>query len=59
MPAARVERLKAPAGLDIGAIEPEEIALSIMSEIVSRRRQAMREKSGDVETDGPSVSARA
>jgi xanthine dehydrogenase accessory factor len=59
LPAARVERLKAPAGLDIGAIEPEEIALSIMSEIVSRRRQAMREKSGDAETAGPSVSARA
>ncbi len=36
-----------------------EIALSIMSEMVSRRRQAMREKSGGAETAGPSVSVRA
>ena len=27
-----------PDGLDIGAIEPEEIALSIMGEIIQRRR---------------------
>ena len=59
MSAERIERLKAPAGLDIGAIEPEEIALSIMSEIVSRRRQALREKTGDAETADPSVSVRA
>lgn len=44
--AARLERLKAPAGLDIGAIEPEEIALSIMGEIVQRRRRAQREEAG-------------
>jgi len=55
MSAERVERLKAPAGLDIGAIEPEEIALSIMSEIVSRRRQAMRDAAGDADTADPSV----
>jgi xanthine dehydrogenase accessory factor len=34
--------LKAPAGLDIGAITPEEIALSILAEIVERRRQGGR-----------------
>ena len=35
-------RLHGPAGLDIGAIEPEEIALSILSEIVlERRKEAM------------------
>jgi hypothetical protein len=38
-----VARLKAPAGLDIGAIEPEEIAVSIMGEIVQVRRQAIRQ----------------
>jgi len=54
--AAQIERLKAPAGLDIGAIEPEEIALSIMGEIVSRRRAAMR---GAAETTGAPASARA
>ena len=32
------EDLHAPAGLHIGAIEPEEIALSVVSEIVARQR---------------------
>jgi xanthine dehydrogenase accessory factor len=36
--AARLARIKAPAGLDLGAITPEEIALSIMAEIVAVRR---------------------
>ncbi|MGE0119078.1 MAG: XdhC family protein [Dongiaceae bacterium] len=35
---ARLERLKAPAGLDLGAITPEEIAVSILAEIVAVRR---------------------
>ena len=39
IPESRVALLKAPAGLDLGAVEPEEIALSIMAEIVQRRRQ--------------------
>lgn len=37
---ASVERLKSPAGLDIGAETPEEIALSIVAEMVQVRRQA-------------------
>jgi xanthine dehydrogenase accessory factor len=32
-----LQRLKAPAGLDIGAANPAEIALSILAEIVQRR----------------------
>jgi xanthine dehydrogenase accessory factor len=36
--AEQVERVKAPAGLDIGARRGDEIALSIMAEIVQRRR---------------------
>ncbi len=35
-----LERIAAPAGLDIGARTPEEIALSIMAQIVERRRRA-------------------
>jgi xanthine dehydrogenase accessory factor len=34
----KVERVWAPAGLDLGAAGPEEIALSIMSQIVAVRR---------------------
>jgi xanthine dehydrogenase accessory factor len=33
-----ITRLKAPAGLDLGAATPAEIALSILAEIVQRRR---------------------
>jgi xanthine dehydrogenase accessory factor len=36
--AARLNRLKAPAGLDLGAITPDEIAISILAEIVAVRR---------------------
>jgi xanthine dehydrogenase accessory factor len=34
----RLAKLKAPAGLDLGAITPEEIAISILAEIVALRR---------------------
>jgi xanthine dehydrogenase accessory factor len=36
--AERLARLKAPAGLDLGAITPDEIALAILAEIVALRR---------------------
>lgn len=38
MPAEKVETVWAPAGLDLGAANPEEIALSIMSQIIALRR---------------------
>lgn len=39
----RLATLRAPAGVAIHAIDPDEIALSIMAEIVSVRRQDVRE----------------
>jgi xanthine dehydrogenase accessory factor len=38
--AERLAGLRSPAGLDIGAVTPEEIALSVLSEIVQERRKA-------------------
>jgi xanthine dehydrogenase accessory factor len=38
IPPEKVERVWTPAGLDLGAAGPEEIALSIMSQIVALRR---------------------
>jgi len=45
VPAERLGRLRAPAGLDIGAVSPQEIAVSILAEIihVSRSQQRKRE----------------
>jgi xanthine dehydrogenase accessory factor len=41
----RLAKLKAPAGLDLGAITPEEIAISILAEIVAvQRRKDARTK---------------
>lgn len=39
---ALLAALKAPAGLDIGAITPDEIALSILAEIIALRRRDQR-----------------
>lgn len=51
----RLARLKAPAGLDIHGIEPAEIALSILAEIVARRRAALG--GSDAAAAGPRSAA--
>ena len=50
--ADRLGRLKAPAGLDLGAVTPVEIAISILAEIVQHHRSDKT-----VEADAPSDPA--
>ena len=55
--AEALARLYGPAGLAIGAIGPDEIALSILAEIVQTRRRAAREQArarGEAEAQGAS-----
>ncbi len=40
-----LNKIKAPAGLDLGAITPEEIAMSILAEITIERRRGQRASS--------------
>ena len=53
--AAALERIKAPAGLDLGAITPEEIALSILSEITIERRRGQRTAAAATSNQGTSA----
>ncbi|MGE0023516.1 MAG: XdhC family protein, partial [Hyphomicrobium sp.] len=39
----RLDELHAPAGLDFGAATPEEIAISILAEIITVRRRKTKE----------------
>ena len=52
VPPERRGRLKAPAGLDIGAVTPEEIAVSILAEIIQYRRS---DKTRAAEVEAPAV----
>ncbi len=49
VPRDALDAIAAPAGLDIGARTPEEIALSIMAQIVERRRRAAAHPPKEVE----------
>lgn len=41
-----IDDVRAPAGLDLGAVTPEEIALSILAQLVQDRRAAMMQADG-------------
>ena len=45
-----IETIKFPAGLDIGAVTPEEIAVSILAELVQKRRSIARKDEIILET---------
>lgn len=43
----RLARVHAPIGLDIGAVSPEEIAVSIVAELIAHRRGRLAAREGD------------
>ncbi len=56
-PAPALARVKNPAGLDIGAKTPEEIALSVLAEIVGLRRSAVEREAREDEARSRAGSA--
>jgi len=62
--AAALERIKNPAGLNLGATLPEEIAVSILAEIVSHRHASVGDEAGSgasarIQTATPTPTATA
>jgi xanthine dehydrogenase accessory factor len=54
----QIARLKAPAGLDIGAVTPEEIAASIIAELVQvQRRGLLADESHHTQTPAAAETA--
>lgn len=57
LPPEKLARLKCPAGLDFGAVTPEEIALSILAEIVQLRRRGTKVNLQSPATSVPSLAS--
>ena len=53
IPAQRLDRVRNPAGLDLGARLPEEVALSILAEIVQVRRSRLDELAREAAVTAP------
>lgn len=47
---AQIDKVSAPAGLNIGAVTPEEIALSILAELIQVRRNSITRGGSDEDT---------
>jgi xanthine dehydrogenase accessory factor len=58
IPEERLARLKSPAGLDLGAVTPEEIAVSILAEIVASRRTGARKPTSPAAAPAAPAEAR-
>jgi xanthine dehydrogenase accessory factor len=53
-----LRRVRSPAGIDIGAVAPEEIALSILAEIVQARRRREKETKKEILPSGGETDAK-
>jgi len=57
LPSERLSRVQAPAGMEIGAVSPEEIAVSILAEIVRVARSTPRPATVPTQTAPPRDAA--
>lgn len=56
---AALERVRAPVGLDIGATTPEEIAISVVAELIAFRRGAAIVQEGGLQARRPRLATAA
>ena len=51
MDASQLARVHAPIGLDLGAVSPEEIAVSIVAELIAHRRGRLEPRATNADDD--------